>query len=343
MSTREEIISGFYNQVDEDSRLQNNRHGQLEYAVTMHYIHRFAAPGSKVLEVGAGTGRYSIALAKEGMNVTAVELVEKNLDVLKQNSRGVDHISSFQGDATDLGRFEDEAFDVTLVFGPLYHLYDAAEIHKAIDEAIRVTKKDGVILFAFLSVFGIMYANYLSGDWAEGQEENFTKDYKVKQVQKAKRRVDISEITPKDDEGNEMDPDAALTIAAKDYDPFTPDEEQVETEKVEQLHLSLTLMTETFLLHNSAKKINDRKKHIFQLLYSSRLINFAKDIHIPKKGLQHEREFMDCSNQKFFVFCYDSDRQIYVSFKELEQTPLKTNKTVYQLAESCGKHYKRCP
>ena len=38
----------------------------------------------------------------------------------------------------------------------------------------------GVILFAFLSVFGIMYANYLSGDWAEGQEENFTKDYKVK-------------------------------------------------------------------------------------------------------------------------------------------------------------------
>lgn len=180
MSTREEIISGFYNQVDEDSRLQNNRHGQLEYAVTMHYIHRFAAPGSKVLEVGAGTGRYSIALAKEGMDVTAVELVEKNLDVLKQNSRGVDHISSFQGDATDLSRFEDEAFDVTLVLGPLYHLYDAEDIHKTIDEAIRVTKKDGVILFAFLSVFGIMYANYLSGDWAEGLEENFTKDYKVK-------------------------------------------------------------------------------------------------------------------------------------------------------------------
>ena len=180
MSTREKIISGFYNQVDEDSRLQNNRHGQLEYAVTMHYIHRFAAPGSKVLEVGAGTGRYSIALAKEGMDVTAVELVEKNLDVLKQNSRGVDHICSYQGDATDLSRFEDQAFDVTLVLGPLYHLYDAADIHKAIDEAIRVTKKDGVILFAFLSVFGIMYANYLSGDWAEGLEENFTKDYKVK-------------------------------------------------------------------------------------------------------------------------------------------------------------------
>ena len=180
MSTREEIISGFYDQVDEDRRLQCSRHGQLEYTVTMHYIHRFAAPGAKVLEVGAGTGRYSIALAKEGMDVTAVELVESNLAVLRQNSRELDHITSFQGDATDLSRFGDQSFDVTLVLGPLYHLYDSADIHKAIDEAIRVTRKGGVILFAFLSVFGIMYANYLSGDWAEGQEENFTADYSVK-------------------------------------------------------------------------------------------------------------------------------------------------------------------
>ena len=68
MSTRMEIVSSFYHQVDEDSRLQRSRHGQLEYAVTMHYIHRFIKPGARVLEVGAGTGRYSIALASEGMD-----------------------------------------------------------------------------------------------------------------------------------------------------------------------------------------------------------------------------------------------------------------------------------
>ena len=76
MSTRTEIVSSFYDQADEDSRLRRSRHGQLEYAVTMHYIHRFAGPGSGVLEIGAGTGRYSVALAREGMDVTAVELVE---------------------------------------------------------------------------------------------------------------------------------------------------------------------------------------------------------------------------------------------------------------------------
>ncbi len=180
MGTRAEIISGFYDHADEDSRLQRSRHGQLEYAVTMNYIHRFAAPGSRVLEVGAGTGRYSVALAREGFRVTAVELVESNFSVLQKNSRGIERLQPVQGDATDLGGFADQSFDITLVLGPLYHLYEKEDIRKAIDEAVRVTKKNGIIFFAFISVFGIMYANYLQGNWALGQEENFTADYKVR-------------------------------------------------------------------------------------------------------------------------------------------------------------------
>ncbi len=180
MSTREDMINGFYERADEDSRLERSRHGQLEYAVTMHYIHFFAKKGDRVLEIGAGTGRYSIALAKEGMDVTAVELSESNLAVLRGRSRGIENIRSFRGDAVDLRRFEDDSFDVTLVLGPMYHLYEKEDIHKAIDEAIRVTRKDGVILFAFLSVFGIMYSNYLKGNWAAGQEENFTKDFRIR-------------------------------------------------------------------------------------------------------------------------------------------------------------------
>ena len=87
MSTRKEIVSGFYAQSDEDGRLKRSRHGQLEYATTMAYIHRYADKQSKVLEVGAGTGRYSVALAKEGMKVTAVELVESNLEIGRASCR----------------------------------------------------------------------------------------------------------------------------------------------------------------------------------------------------------------------------------------------------------------
>ena len=180
MRTREETVSGYYDQYDEDGRLSRTRHGQLEHTITMSYIHRYAAKGFKVLEVGAGTGRYSIALAKEGMDVTAVELAESNLAVLRKNSRGMENITSYQGDATDLGRFADNSFDVTLSLGPMYHLYEADDVDRAINEAIRVTKPGGVIFFAFISVFAIMYANYFYGNWKAGQEENFTHDYKVR-------------------------------------------------------------------------------------------------------------------------------------------------------------------
>ena len=180
MNKRKEIISSFYDQIDEDGRLQRTRHGQLEYFTTMHYIHRYLGEGSKILEVGAGTGRYSIALAKEGFDVTSVELVDHNLAILRENSKGMENLHSFSGDATDLSSFADNSFDVTLVLGPMYHLYEKDEVNRAIDEAIRVTKAEGVILFAFISVFAIMYANYFYDNWAEGQEENFTADYKVR-------------------------------------------------------------------------------------------------------------------------------------------------------------------
>ena len=151
MKNRIEIVSDFYGKYEEDNRLLKTRHGQLEYITTMHFIHRYARKGSRVLEVGAGTGRYSVALAKEGMDVTAVELVESNLAVLRENSRGIDGIRSFQGDAADLSMLDDDSFDVTLVFGPMYHLYEPADQHRALDEAIRVTKPGGTILTAFLS------------------------------------------------------------------------------------------------------------------------------------------------------------------------------------------------
>ena len=173
MSKRIEILRSFYDDIDEDSRLNRSRQGQLEYITTMNYIHRYAKTGAKILEIGAGTGRYSIALAKEGYNVTAVELVETNLEVLKNNSVGIENIISYQGDALNLDRFEDNQFDITLLFGPMYHLYDKKEVHKALDEAIRVTKIGGIILTAFLSVYAIMNNNYLKETLAAGIEMNF--------------------------------------------------------------------------------------------------------------------------------------------------------------------------
>ena len=180
MSTREELVSGFYERYDEDGRLERSRHGQLEFRTTMAYIHRFASPGAKVLELGAGTGRYSAALAKEGLDVTAVELTERNLALLREKARGLETLRVLRGDATQLDALEDDRFDLTLVLGPMYHLFEPQDAGRAIDEAIRVTKPDGVLLFAFISVYAIMYANWMYGNWAFGQALNFTGGHKVR-------------------------------------------------------------------------------------------------------------------------------------------------------------------
>ena len=177
---REKIISDFYDQYVEDDRLDRTVHGRLEFATTMNYIHRYAKEDTKILELGAATGRYSVTLAKEGFDVTAVELVTSNFEKLKENGAGLSNFHPYQGDATDLSRFADDSFDMTLVFGPMYHLYEKEDVNKAIDEAIRVTKPGGVIMFAFISVFAIMYSNYFYSGWIEGEKENFTEDYKTR-------------------------------------------------------------------------------------------------------------------------------------------------------------------
>lgn len=145
-----DYINDFYNSVNEDERL-TSQHGQVEYITTKKYIndflHKFENP--KILEVGAGTGRYSIALAKEGYSVTAVELVKHNIDILKSKLVGNEPIEVVEGNALDLSLFEDDSFDMTLVLGPMYHLYSKEDKLKALSEAVRVTKNNSIIMVAY--------------------------------------------------------------------------------------------------------------------------------------------------------------------------------------------------
>ena len=143
-------LEDYYSNYNEEGRLLS-QHGQVEYRTTMKYI-REALAGDKtkrILEVGAGTGRYSVTLAKEGFSVTAVELVAHNLEILKSKLDGTEDIRALQGNALDLSRFPDESFDLTLVLGPLYHLYTKEDKLRALSEAARVTKPGGILMVAY--------------------------------------------------------------------------------------------------------------------------------------------------------------------------------------------------
>ena len=143
-------IEDYYNEYNEDARLLS-RHGQVEYLTTMKYVRECLSSKSNpaVLEVGAGTGRYSVALAKEGYRVTAVDLVAHNLEILRAKLDGSEKITVTQGNALDLSFLADESFDLTMLLGPMYHLYTQEDKLRALSEAVRVTKKGGRILVAY--------------------------------------------------------------------------------------------------------------------------------------------------------------------------------------------------
>ena len=173
-------LEEYYSNYNEDGRLLS-RHGQVEYLTTMKYIKECLEGVSDpcILEVGAGTGRYSVTLAKQGLRVTAVELVGHNLEILKSKLDGTERLTAMQGNALDLSVFPDGVFDLTMLLGPMYHLYTNEEKQRALSEAVRVTKPGGRILVAYCMneptviqyVFGlnhlheVMELSMLTPDW----------------------------------------------------------------------------------------------------------------------------------------------------------------------------------
>ncbi len=147
MDTKE-YLTNYYENYDEDSRLVS-KHGMIEYITTMKYIDKYLKSGMRILEIGAGTGRYSHALAQKGYQVDAVELIEHNIEVFRQKTAEGESVTITQGNAMDLSDFESNTYDITLLLGPMYHLFTKEDKLKALSEAVRVTKKGGIVFVAY--------------------------------------------------------------------------------------------------------------------------------------------------------------------------------------------------
>ena len=143
-----QALTEFYSHYDEEGRLLS-KHGQVEFLTTMRYIEKYLRLGMRVLEIGAATGRYSHTLARQGYRVDAVELIQHNIDIFESLTQPGEDVTIRQGNAKDLSFFENDAFDMTLLLGPMYHLFTVEEQMKALSEAIRVTKKGGIIMAAY--------------------------------------------------------------------------------------------------------------------------------------------------------------------------------------------------
>ena len=194
----EENLIKYYNKFNEDKRL-TRRHGIVEFTTAMKYIVKYLKKmnNPKILDVGAGTGRYSIELERLGYDVTAVELVKHNLMHLKKN---YPNIKAYQGNAINLKKFKDEFFDMVLLFGPMYHLITKEEKVLALEEAKRVVKTGGIIMISYyMNEYAVIKHGFIEGNIIDAInnkeiDKNFHITPKIDDLYSMVRLEDINEL-----------------------------------------------------------------------------------------------------------------------------------------------------
>lgn len=172
----EKNLITYYNKFNEDKRL-NTKHGNIEFITAINYIHKYIKKNDKILDIGAGTGKYSIYFHNEGYDVTALELVKHNLRVLQKNEP---NIKSFQGNALNL-KFPDNSFDIVLLFGPMYHLISFEDKLKALNEAKRVLKPNGYIFISYCTnEYAVITHGFIENNINDSiKNKMLNKDFKI--------------------------------------------------------------------------------------------------------------------------------------------------------------------
>lgn len=139
----------FYNSGAEIDRLEHGL-GIVEFYRSKEIISQYITKKSTVYDIGGGIGKYSEWLAEQGHNVTLIELAPTAVAYAKENMT-IPYTAEV-GDAREINK-PNESADIVLLMGPLYHLQNELDREKALKEAYRVLKKDGMLIAAGISKF----------------------------------------------------------------------------------------------------------------------------------------------------------------------------------------------
>ena len=155
------VIESYENYKEED-RLTTNNARKIEFINTVRILGEHIKKKSKILDCAAGTGVYAFYFAEQGHDVTATDITPRHIDIINKNLSDKQYnMKTAVMDAVDLSVFDDDTFDVVLNMGPFYHLITEEQRNKCISECIRVLKKNGILVTAYIPrfyVFQYVYA-----------------------------------------------------------------------------------------------------------------------------------------------------------------------------------------
>jgi SAM-dependent methyltransferase len=132
------------------TRFEDGRTPSPSLTIHTRMLEGYVRSGDRVLDAGAGPGRFTLELLRLGAHVTALDISPGQLELLRAR---VPDIEAIVGDVTDLSRFPDDSFDATVCFGgPLSYVVDRAD--RAVAELARVTKPGGHLLVSVMGLGG---------------------------------------------------------------------------------------------------------------------------------------------------------------------------------------------
>jgi SAM-dependent methyltransferase len=157
----------FYDELGiiEWDRMTGSAASRVSMELHRRLLARFIEPGARVLEIGAGPGRFTIELARLGAKVVVSDISPVQLELNERMVAEAGAESSVEDrfvlDVTDLSAIRDGSFDAVVAFGgPLSYAFEAAEA--ALGGCLRITRPGGFVVAGVMSLLGSL-RNHLAG------------------------------------------------------------------------------------------------------------------------------------------------------------------------------------
>lgn len=152
-------IRAFYDEMGEAEwrRLEETPRGRVSFEVHRRFLSKFIRPGSRVLEVGAGPGRFTPVLAALGASVAVTDISPVQLELHRRHVSGTSAEGAVESrgllDVCDTSHVSEGSFDAVVAFGgPLSYAFEEAD--QALSGLIRITRPSGVVLASVMSLLG---------------------------------------------------------------------------------------------------------------------------------------------------------------------------------------------
>lgn len=150
-----QAAAAFYDEYGERewTRFEDGRTPPASLETHLHYLRSYVKAGDRILDIGCGPGRFTLALVDLGASVVAADLSPGQLELHRQNVP--EHLIEARviADVVDLSQFSDGEFDAVVCYGgPLSYVMDEAPT--AIAELARITRMGGHVLISVMSLVG---------------------------------------------------------------------------------------------------------------------------------------------------------------------------------------------